>query len=217
MSRAIGSLLLVGMATGVVSAQPGASQPYAPPPPPAPAGQPYAPNQPYAPPAYNYQPPMVQLTAEEAEILQNGPISDGAHIGGGFAALFLGFGIGQAVQGRWSDKGWIFTVGDLGSLTMMIYGMTNMLTACAVDDDPYTDSCDNDGNGAGFLVIGALAYTGFRIWETVDAFAAPGAYNARYRDLQFRVRGYAAPPQWGLYMAPSMDRQARVTGLTLRF
>ena len=36
-------------------------------------------------------------------------IKQGRYIGGGVASLFLGFGIGHAIQGRWKEKGWIHT------------------------------------------------------------------------------------------------------------
>ena len=222
MSRLLGSLVASMVLTGVAFAQPGPPQPYAPPPqpqpyPPQPYPQPYPPQpQPYAPQPYNYQPrPQVQLTAEEAEILQRGPISDGAHIGGGLVSLFFGFGVGQAVQGRWGETGWIFTVGEIGSGALMIYGMTRLFADCFEYDQYGNDSCENNGGGTA-LVVGALALTGFRIWEVVDAFSGPASYNSRYKNIQMRVNGYA-PPQWGLFRARSMDRQATITGLELKF
>ena len=36
-------------------------------------------------------------------------ISQGRYIGGGVASIFLGFGIGHAIQGRWKERGWIHT------------------------------------------------------------------------------------------------------------
>src|SRR5689334_17740720 len=60
--------------------------------------QPYPQQQPYG---YAPQQPMaVQLTVDEQWLLQRGFITDGEHLGGGLAALFVGFGVGQAVQGR---------------------------------------------------------------------------------------------------------------------
>lgn len=204
--RLLGSLVVSVVLGGVALAQPGAPQPYAPPPQPYPPPQP----QPYAPAPSGYQPVVqVQLTADEAEILRRGPISDGAHIGGGVASLFVGFGVGQALQGRWGDTGWIFTVGELASMGLMIYGFAQVFEEC------YGEPC-NGSDGVAALLVGALAAGGFRIWEVVDAFAGPASYNRRYKDLQLRVQGYA-PPRWGIYSARSMDRQATVTGLELRF
>lgn len=226
MSRVVASLLLVVMSSSVALAQyapppqpapqpyPPQPQPYAPQPQPYP--QPYPPQpqpQPYAPQPYNYQPQPVQISAEDAEILNRGPISDGAHIGGGLVALFFGFGVGQAVQGRYGDTGWIFTVGEGASLGLMIYGIGRLFDDCI--NDGYDTYCDNDGN-AGPFVVGMLGLMGFRIWEVVDAFAGPASHNRRYKDVQLRVNGYA-PPQWGIYSARTMDRQASVMGLELKF
>jgi hypothetical protein len=222
MSRVLGSLLISTVLTSVVMAQPGpyapapapAPQPYPPQPQPYPP-QPYPQPQPYAPQPYAYQPQaQVQLSAEDAEIWNRGPINEGAHIGGGLVALFFGFGIGQAVQGRYGDTGWIFTVGELGSGALMIYGITQLIDDCF----EYDYECDDNdrGRGTGPLIVGALALTGFRIWEVVDAFAGPASHNRRYKNIQMRVQGYA-PPQWGIYSARTMDRQATVTGLELRF
>ena len=219
MSRVLSLVVVSGLSVNVASAQyappppqpqpyPSQPQPYAPQPY---APQPYAP-QPYAPPAYGYQQPTVRLTAEEAALLQRGPISDGAHIGGGLVALGFGFGIGQAIQGRWGDTGWIFTLGDSASIGLMMYGFSQFVDDCF----DYESDCSDDNSGVGAVLLGALAFTGFRIWETVDAFVGPSSHNRRYRDLQFRVQGYQ-PPRWGFYLSPTMDRRASVSGLTLRF
>lgn len=220
MSRALGSLVILSVLSGVATAQyaPPPPQPYAPQPYPQPQPQPYPPGQPqpYAPQPYAYQPqPQVQLTAEESEILNRGPINDGAHIGGGLIALFFGLGVGQAVQGRWSDTGWIFTVGEIGSGALMIWGITQVFDDCW--DYNTETACDGGSNSGGTaIIVGALALTGFRIWEVVDAFAGPASHNRRYKDIQMRANGYA-PPRWGIYSARSMDRQATVTGLELKF
>jgi hypothetical protein len=220
MARVLASLVTSMLLTSVAMAQqPG---PYAPPPqpyPPQPQPQPYPPQpqpyapQPYAPQPYAYQPqPQVQLTAEEAELLNRGPIDDSAHIGGGVLALFFGFGVGQAVQGRYGDTGWIFTVGEVASVGLVIYGIGRMFDDCF---DPDDQGCDEDATATPF-VVGLLALSGFRIWEVVDAFTGPASHNRRYKDLQLRVHGYARP-QWGIYSARTMDRQSSVMGLELKF
>jgi|GEM_PF-1549762 len=223
MSRVLGSLVVSMVLAGVAIAQPGAPQPYAPQPAPYPSGppQPYAPQpyapQPYAPQPYAYQPRpvQVQLTADEADILRRGPITDGAHIGGGLISLMFGFGVGQAVQGRWGDTGWIFTVGEIGSGALMIYGISRVFGDCFEYDQYGNEYCESS-SGTTAIIVGALALTGFRIWEVVDAFAGPSSYNRRYKDIQMRASGYA-PQQWGIYSARSMDRQATITGLELKF
>src|SRR5215813_5168447 len=69
------------------------------------------------PPPYAYQP-----SAQERELLEHGEITDGQKTGGGAAALFVGFGVGQAIQGRWLERGWIFTAGDLVATALTVAG-----------------------------------------------------------------------------------------------
>src|SRR5690606_6489502 len=84
------------------------------------------PQQGYGQPYYQPQQPIqVQVTPDEQELLERGFISQGQHVGGGLAAMFIGFGVGQAVQGRWSDKGWIFTIGEGLAIAGLFYGVAH--------------------------------------------------------------------------------------------
>ena len=205
--RTVAGSVLALLVWNVAHAQPGAPpppwQPYPPPP------QGYA-----VPPPHAYQPQPVQLTADEADLLARGEISDAAHMGGGLAALFLGFGIGQAVQGRWSDKGWIFTVGEGASWFALFYGVAHAIGDCFANDD---DRCDDDRSGS-LIVAGALGLTVFRIWGTIDAFAAPSSHNARVRELRMRT-GYDRPGYYSVipYVKRNADGEGGVAGLTLRW
>src|SRR5689334_6547254 len=128
------------------------------------------------PPPYQYQPPPPppMLTLDERHLLEDGEISDGRYVGGGLLSIFPGFGVGQAVQGRWSDRGWIFTLGETAAFGLMVYGISQDDCFLALYD------CHDDGDdGAGEFVTGLLAFTGFRIWEIIDAWAVPPMHNAR--------------------------------------
>jgi hypothetical protein len=165
------SSLLVALALvaaqGVAHGQPG----NAPPPPPY-----------YPPPPQSYgAPPPAGLTAEEQELLRRGEISDAAHAGGGILSLFFGFGTGQAVQGRWGDTGWIFTLGEVGSFALIIYGAER-----SADYDCPDPSCEDDP-GVGPIVVGAIGLVVFRVWEIVDAFAGPANHNRKVRNLRMRL------------------------------
>lgn len=209
MLRIIASALVVTMSAGLAMAQPGQT-PQAPYPPPQPYPQPPPqPAYPGVPPPYQYQP--VQLTSEDQEMLDHGEISDGEHLGGGLAALFLGFGSGQAIQGRWGDRGWLFTFGEIGAIALMIYGATR--TFDCIDHE---GSCRSD-SGTGEIIVGALGFSGLRIWETIDAFAVPPEYNSRVRRLKARL-GYRSQGVYGLYLAPPQMRDpGGVAGVSLRF
>jgi len=240
------STLLV--TTTIAAAQPGAPQPYPQPEPPMPQPQPYAPQpyapqpQPYAPqpgyppqqpgyppqqgypqqypqqPVYPGYGPQVQITPEEQELLAQGEISDGQHLGGAAVAFFFGFGAGQAVQGRWSDKGWIFTLGEVATITMMIYGAVNLVSNDCGYYDNYCDGYDtnNDDSAEAMLIVGALGFAAFRVWEVIDAIAGPSSHNARVRELRVRTGQY--PRYYGLkpFVAPARD-QGMTAGVTFSF
>jgi hypothetical protein len=230
MRRLLACALVVSFA-GSVFAQPGgypqpqpqpAPSPYpAPYPQPYPQPQPQPQPQPYPQPApyygvpapYQYQ-PAVQLTAEEHELLMKGEISEGEHFGGGLAALFLGFGIGQGIQGRWSDNGWLFTLGEIGAIGLIIYGATRTFD-CNDGIDHTGRSCRSDA-GTGTLIVGALGFTGLRIWETIDAFSAPSEYNRRVRMVRMKA-GYHPMGVYGLYVSPPKHGEGGVAGVSLRF
>lgn len=160
--RGLAILIVLGL-TGAAAAQPGNQPPYPPPPP-------------YAPPAHGYVP--VQLSLEEQQLLAKGEISLGAHAGGVALNWLFGFGVGHAVQGRWGERGWIFTLGELGSVAAIVYGVTRICTGC---DDRQNDD-------ALTLVFGGLlAYAGFHIWSIADAAIGPARHNDRVRALKLRL------------------------------
>lgn len=93
------------------------------------------------------------------------PVDTGKYITGGVIASTVGFGIGHGIQGRYADKGWIFTATEAAGLGMMIAG------ANSCDDKVQADGskkwkCDNEG----LLFVGFGVFVGFHVWEIVDAW-----------------------------------------------
>jgi hypothetical protein len=210
MKSFVSSTLLIAMSSAAFaqSAPPAATQPAAPPPA---AAQP-------VPLTANVTvnttaPPMqarLQLTPEDQNLLADGEISTGAHIGGGLVSLMFGFGTGHIVQGRWGDRGWIFTLGESASLGVMIYGIGKMASSCTTIDE--TGDCGTSGTG--FVLGGAVALTALHVWEVVDAFVAPIGHNRRVRQAQLRhgMRFSSVTP----YFTPTAGDGA-VGGLSLKF
>jgi len=63
------------------------------------------------------------LTPEETEILAARSDRASSYIVGGLIDTFvIPFGVGQAIEGRYGDTGWIFTVSELASLGVIIAG-----------------------------------------------------------------------------------------------
>lgn len=180
--------------TGLAHAQPGAIPPM----------QPY--------PTYGYpQPPQLQLTAEEMETLSIGYITDGQYIGGGVASLFVGFGVGQAVEGRWHDTGWIFTLGEPVAFGVFIYGLMQNIGCIGT-----SGGCSNNHDaGSTAIVVGAVSLVGLRLWEVIDAFVGPSRHNERYRALQMRLGNPMPAYTYRPFVAPSNG--GAVAGLSLSF
>lgn len=111
----------------------------------------------------------VALTEDEQEALNKGDISTGQYVVGGLVATFLfPFGVGQAVQGRYSDTGWIFTVGELASITTLVVGVASSSCRTTIASSTSlvgTTSCDTSP----LLWVGLGGLVGFRIWEVIDA------------------------------------------------
>lgn len=221
MVRPCGVLILLCITGGVAAAQPGTTPPQPQPPPGPPPAQPYPapPPQPYpapSPPPQPYPPPYAQptyaqpqyhlLTEEERELVAEGEIGGGQHVAGGLVGTFFGFGIGHAVQGRWSDKGWIFTVGEVASFGLILV---------ALGDCGFEESCEDEADQAWF---GVVALIGLHIWEVFDVWLGPPAHNRRVRAARAKAGIYPAYPTYGVYLAPPLSRDdGGVAGLTWRF
>jgi hypothetical protein len=149
---------------------------------------------------------VAQLSASDDALLRRGEIGVGRYVTGGVIGSYYGFGVGHAIQGRWSDKGWIFTVGDAGSLGLLVYGITRCEEAEqeSIEYDRVT-SCS-----LAPIVAGLVGFGAFRIWEIVDVWAGVPRHNRRVRRLRQRLEGVR------FYAAPTGSSSA-AAGMTLRF
>jgi hypothetical protein len=138
------------------------------------------------PPAYAYKP---QLTDDDRDVLARGEITNDQQIGGGVVALMFGFGTGQAVEGRWRDTGWMFTLGDTVAGAALMAGIIS-----TIGGGPGCHTCARDTPPV--LIAGAVSLTLLRIWETTDALVAPVIHNRRLRALRSaNVAPYVSLPQ----------------------
>ena len=98
-------------------------------------------------------------------------ISQGRYIVGGVAGIFPGFGIGHAIQGRYSDRGWIFTTGSV--LIPVSFYMTIFFgTASGYQpDNKFLLSATYASLGLIFIGMG------IKIWEMVDVWLLPSHYK----------------------------------------
>jgi hypothetical protein len=170
--------------------------------------------QPAAPPAPPPPAPAPPSAGERA-LLERGEISGLEHIGGGVAGAVLGFGIGQALQGRWAERGWVFTLGETAATVALVWGGTRIATHC-----PGRDATGCGDRGVGLAMGGAMALAAFRAWATLDAFIVPPAHNREVSALRRRVglRAGTGPQALVLpYVAPARAGDGFVGGMSLRF
>lgn len=114
-------------------------------------------------------------TPAERALLDRGEISTTT---GTVTAAFFGFGTGQALQGRWLERGWIFTLGDAGATALMVTGMTKVWS--------YDCNLGCQHRGEAVFIAGGLLALGLRIWQATDAYVVPARHNERVRELRRR-------------------------------
>ena len=125
----------------------------------------------------------IKLTEKDKEALEIGEISNARYIIGGVLGTYpIGLGLGHAVQGRWSEKGWIFTTGELASVGVVIIGAAGCLNNEA--DNGFNGKSDCSDFNSFLVISGIIGYVGFRIWEAVDVWVAPIGHNKKVRELK---------------------------------
>jgi hypothetical protein len=150
--------------------------------------------------------PRVSLTDEERELIARGEISEGERLGGAFVGIWLGFGIGHAVQGRYGERGWLFTLTDLAGAGLVTAAVATCFQLSFGSDRPASADCGESG-----LFIAALAFlVGSRLWQGADLVKEPRRHNERVR----RAREKAA---WAFGAAPTLDGSGGQIGFALRF
>jgi hypothetical protein len=124
-----------------------------------------------------------ELSAEEKQTLSVGEVTSQEHVVGGILGIYPGFGLGHVVQDRWSEKGYIFTAGQLGSLAVLTLGVGSCLGS-TIQNSPNNqkESCNN-----ALVVVGAISFLGFKIWEIVDIWAGPAIQNRKYRKVKEKM------------------------------
>lgn len=210
MRLSVASMIIIASVAGSAHAQPGLTPPGSQP---AQVGQPA----PTVPPPYAYgtQPHRYVLSSDDADLLERGEVSDVAYVGGAAVAVFFGFGLGQAIQGRWGEEGWIFTLGETASFTALIVGLADAFSDCVENS---SNRCSD--RGTPYLVGGVIGIAVFRIWEIVDAIAAPPAENRHLRELRMQLGLPPTPGAYGMrpFIAPARGSTGGgVAGVALSF
>lgn len=149
------------------------------------------------------------ISTEEIRIYQEGEIRNGELVAGGLLGTFFGFGLGHIVYGQYGERGWIFTVSELGSYAVMAIGMAKATTSCLFSN---SDDC---GDGFGMMYFGAIAYLGLRIWEIVDVWTIPSKHNNKYRAIKTKIDSQSMELESFNLLPVVADNQGLHNGMSL--
>lgn len=175
--------------------------PVAPPPPPQPTPEQLA----LSPPAEVVGPPSSpvralpagpRLTPDERKLLEEGEISNGAQAGGIALALFVGFGTGQAFEGR---TAWPFAAGEGLGAVMFLAALQSHCSSGVIfpSCNPPTDF------EKAAEVAGAVLWIGFHLVGVGDAAVGPVNHNHDLHELEHRI--FIAPTQGGAQAGMSIQ------------
>lgn len=125
-------------------------------------------------------------------------IKNEKYIMGGLAAVAPGFGAGHAVQGRYFERGWIFTVSELtalyGWLQAYSYGGLDPFAPFIRLKGKITRESAEDQDAAVFKTLQYVflaVFAGFKAWEMADAWILPSHYKKIRAESSLKLAPYA--------------------------
>lgn len=98
-------------------------------------------------------------------------LSHGDWVGGSIAGTLIGFGVGQAIQGRYMDTGWIVTAGMGGGLTLFLLGPLVAGGEYWWGSD--FEWADQSLAGGIISIVGLATMAGFWGYSVFDLWTAP--------------------------------------------
>lgn len=147
---------------------------------------------------------LMILMASQVIAFEQETTTEDRYIAGGVVGSVIGLGIGQAINGNYTNSGWVFTLTEVPSLAMLIAGaMIYHIGA------PYMTYQQAKNLGTGLLIPGVLLFAGFRIWDIVDLWSMP--YVGK--PLQNTNVAKKKPEQYSLHIF----EDGEVHGLSFRF
>jgi hypothetical protein len=151
--------------------------------------------------------PSLQLRGDELQLLAEGEITTDQKVAAAITDVMVGFGVGQAIEGRWRDTGWELALGDAAFGTVFMAG----LMAASLPDGPrcHDPSCQGQIHVNPAMIIGLVGLGLVRTGGAIDAVVGANDHNRRVRELRARVST----------MSPYLTRSGdgAVAGIDLRF
>ncbi len=148
---------------------------------------------------------VVYSGVSDAAALKYGKMTQGQYVTGGIVGSSVGFGIGHAIQGRYGDRGWIFTLGKSVGLGLSIAGVAGLSDSnCLNNDDIECESDDLTLTGVGYAMM-----IGVHIWEVVDVWIR--GKNLRQRNLELSKS--SVRNSFNFAFVPTMNSNKKIDGL----
>lgn len=142
------------------------------------------------------QAPVVSLSQDEVTP------SMWRSVGGTLTGMVVGFGSGHAIQGRYKEKGWIFTLGEGVAIGGMIASASQCETTQAetqVGGTAIQTQVNRECGGA-LPLVSLLGFVGMRLWQVIDLISHTGQVSNGY--LEARSEARSLPTwNWGVYLA----------------
>jgi hypothetical protein len=113
-------------------------------------------------------------------------ISSGSYYAGGAVGTLIGYGIGHAIQGRYKEMGWIFTVGEGAGLIVLSGGLAWMVNSVPENTKWKNSKLSDSSKGSiALAAIGTAVLVGFRIWEIVDVWLGATPVDTAAKHARF--------------------------------
>jgi hypothetical protein len=123
-------------------------------------------------------------------------------VGGTLTGMVVGFGSGHAIQGRYKEKGWIFTLGEGVAIGGMIASASQCETTQAntqVGGTAIQTQVNRECGGA-LPLVSLLGFVGMRLWQVIDLISHTGQASNGY--LEHLADDTSANGwNWGVYFA----------------
>lgn len=150
------------------------------------------------------QQPLYLLTAEEKQVLESGEIGTTRYVISGISSIYLGLGIGQAIQSRFKKTGWYFLTADLISGIVILgeafgNGFGSMICSVAGGSN-----CESNAEKSNKAKIASAIFVTSRVLGIIDAWYGGYQHNKEVRHLKQKVKS-SNPAKGSAYIWPNSD------------
>ena len=144
-------------------------------------------------------------------------IPHGKWLAGGLVGTFVGFGVGNAIQGNYMPRGLIFTASEAIGYGLYIAGIGSCVATIVNSATTFTTTSASVSSGCngGLEAAGLILALGFHVWEIIDVWTAPHE-DAAARPRKSKKVSFWAVPQ-NVVARNGSTSESFVGGLSLRF